>query len=118
MPVHTNSLRSGDYIEADRAFTLLKNERRRNLLREVLDRDDPAMLEELAVDVALEEADGAISHEQYARVSASLYHVHAPCLADAAAIEYDHDTETVAEGPAANELVAYLELTDKTFEDA
>lgn len=78
---------------------LLSEPRRRRVLRIVADRDQPLVLSELALEVVDRERAVDIEEvpaDHLRSVHVRLYHVHAPMLADAGALEFDRSNRTVA----------------------
>jgi hypothetical protein len=92
-------------------FDLLKNRRRRLVLRYLVDADEPSSLSELSAHVAAAENDKpvrALSTSERKRVYVGLYQGHLPRLDEADVVEFDADDGTVATGHNAAQLLPYL----------
>lgn len=79
-------------------FDLLANQRCQIALSCLADHSQPIALADLAEDVAVRENEASIteiSKEEIQRIRTSLYHNHVPRLADAGAVEYDPDRNSV-----------------------
>lgn len=96
-------------VSTDELFDVLARERRRHVLRCLLERAEPVALGELASAVARREAETADEAPPLDRVRMSLYHTHLPRLADAGAVKYDAEREVVAPGRLAP-YEPYLDL--------
>lgn len=112
---------AGSSDQTSAAFDLLADHRRRAVLRHLDEFDSPVSLETLAEHVTLEEEgheSGAIADwgdallGTHRRVRISLRHVHLPKLADADAIEFDYESNTVTLLEAGAELLAQLDSTE------
>ncbi|WP_439028083.1 DUF7344 domain-containing protein [Haloarchaeobius sp. DT45] len=97
------------HIEPGTAHTLLKNERRREVLRELTAREQESIpVRELATAIACKEndiAEAALSSDQRKRVYVSLLQSHLPKLANEEAIEYDDERGRVSNTEKAEKLV-------------
>jgi len=88
-----------DSSDTDALFRALAEPRRRYALSALAEHEEPLALETLANSVVAKECecDGADASEVVERtVLVSLYHTHAPLLATAGLVEFDHDERTVA----------------------
>lgn len=83
--------------EATNLHAVLANRRRRQVL-EVLDEvGAPVTLADLATEIARREASTrGVDADAIERIRASLYHHHAPMMADRGVVEYDPEHRTVA----------------------
>lgn len=81
-------------LALDERFEILKNERRRIVLRYLTEVEETVKLNELADQVTAIENDtdpDAITSEERKRVYVGLYQFHLPKMADIGVIEYDQD---------------------------
>ncbi|ADD03630.1 uncharacterized protein Nmag_0031 [Natrialba magadii ATCC 43099] len=111
---------AADAAATDAVFDLLSDWRRRAVLRYLdrLENTDPVPLSDVADHVVLED-DGQDSGPLAAtgdallgtrkRIHISLRHTHVPKLADAGALEFDPETNTVALCETGEELVSQLQ---------
>jgi len=101
-------------LDRGMVFTLLKNPRRRAVLRHLEDTPETT-LADLADRIAAEENDTTpelLSSSERKRVYISLYQSHLPKLAEFGVIEYDQSRGDVLRQPAATRLRAYLRRVD------
>ena len=101
-------------LDRGAVFTLLKNPRRRAVLRHLEDTPETT-LADLADRVAAEENDTTpelLSSSDRKRVYISLYQSHLPKLAEFGVIEYDQSRGDVVRQPAATRLQACLRRVD------
>ncbi len=99
-------------LPKDVIFELLKNRRRREVLKYLLDTEGTVTLGELAEQIAAWENDttvNALSSDQRKRVYVALYQTHLPKMDDAGIIEYDQDRGLIALSKNADLLVMYLD---------
>lgn len=95
----------------DTAFMLLKNQRRREVLRYLARTEAVTTLDALARHIAARENgidERALSSSQRKRVYIGLYQAHLPKLDDAGVIEFDKHRGRVELRPEAEELFKYL----------
>lgn len=95
----------------DEAFTLLRNERRRAVLRDLREHPETT-LTELSERIGAAEADTTpdrVGSTDRKRVYISLYQTHLPALADAGVVAYDRDRGAVRRLPAADEVDRHLD---------
>lgn len=100
-----------DGLSLDVTFELLKNHRRRVVLR-YLDDNPDTTLSTLAEYTAAKENDKRVpelSSAERKRVYISLYQCHLPKLDDAGVIDFDSDRGTVVRNPTADEINPYLD---------
>ena len=96
----------------DRAYHLLQNERRRNVLRYLDGTDGPVEMRDVAEQVAAWEHDTtveALASDERQRVYIALYQSHLPKLDKEGVIEYDQSRGVVERGPLAEQFDPYLE---------
>lgn len=108
-------------LPLDIVFELLKNRRRRRVLRYLEEEADTADLGTLAEALAAEENDksiGALSSSERKRVYICLYQCHLPKLDDAGVIEFDSDRGTICKSDATSELIAYLDRLRVSTDEA
>ncbi|WP_339103605.1 ArsR family transcriptional regulator [Haloterrigena salinisoli] len=123
-PVSAGATADGDGAQ----FGVLADRRRRAVLRYLDARDEESVsLSDLADHLVLEddaEAGGALASCGDAlfgtrrRVAITLRHSHVPKLADAGAVAFDHETNTVALREEGRELLARAETIDESDTDA
>lgn len=106
------SSRSDQRPTKDAVFDILRNRRRRYVLRYLGDRDGVVELSDLAEALAnweSESDDAYITHRDRKRAYVSLYQTHLPKLDRAGIVEYDQPRGTVELGPDYRYLERYLE---------
>lgn len=95
----------------DRVFGVLKNQRRRRVLRYLITHDDPVTIGTLAEHIAVLENDTtqtALTSRERKRVYIGLYQNHLPKMDDAGAIEFERARGTITSGPNAAQFDPYL----------
>lgn len=100
----------------DVVFDVLRNRRRRLVLKAIEDRDGSTTLSELAEHIGGIENDKspqALNAQERKRVYVGLYQCHLPKMHDAGAIEFDKDRGTVERGEIADR---YHEFLDREVE--
>ncbi len=98
-------------LSLDLVFEILKNSRRREVLRYLKERRERVTLSELAEHVAAIENDTtvqALSSQQRKRVYVGLYQCHLPKLDDMDVVEFNQSRGHVDLGPNAAQLDKYL----------
>lgn len=103
-------------VSLDEIFEVLKNSRRRKIIRYLRDDHQTTTLSDLAEHVAALENDtdvNRLTSSQRKRVYVALYQCHLPKMADMGVIEFDKNRGTVERSPNANQFEKYLQ-TDKT----
>jgi hypothetical protein len=93
-------------------FSILKNTRRRHVLRYVAREDRTVSLAELAVYIASRENDVSpelVTSAQRKRVYVALYQTHMPKLDDAGAVDYDSARKYASPAPGLGAFRPYLE---------
>ena len=100
-------------LPLDVVFEILKNKRRRLVLRFVKEQDDESVdLGELAEHVAALENDKSVSgltSGERKRVYVGLYQCHLPKMDDADIVEFDRNRGTIELGECADQLEEYLD---------
>lgn len=89
---------NGEPLELDDVFDLLRNQRRRWVIKYLKDQDGSGTLDELAEWIAAKENDieeSMLSSSQRKRVYIGLYQCHLPKMDDLGVIEYDKNRGTV-----------------------
>jgi DNA-binding transcriptional ArsR family regulator len=97
-------------LTPDTVFSVLSNERRRQVLRHLHDRGG-SNVRELSQQLAAWENDvqpEAVTYKQRKRVYTSLHQTHLPALAEAGVVDYDRDRGTVRLTARASVLDEYL----------
>ena len=101
-----------DVVDSDTVFGLLKNSRRREVLRFLRAEGGSSTLRAVAEHVAALENDcpvGAITSKQRKRVYVSLYQVHLPGMDRAGMIDFERNRGTIELLPRADALFSYLD---------
>ena len=100
-------------LPLDIVFEILKNKRRRLVLRYIKDEDDPPVdLGELAEHVAALENDksvSALTSGERKRVYVGLYQCHLPKMDDADIVDFNRNRGTIELGENADQLDEYLD---------
>jgi hypothetical protein len=99
-------------LELDQVFEILKNQRRRVVLRYLNEHEGPIDLGELAEHVAAVENDvsvSAISSDQRKRVYVGLYQCHLPKMDDMDIVSFNKNRGRISLGPNADKLDPYLQ---------
>lgn len=99
-------------LSLDLTFELLKNQRRRHLVRFLVDHDERISLGDLAEHIAALEYDTtaeALSSKERKRVYVGLYQCHLPKMDDIGVLSFDKDRGIIEPGPALPALSAYLD---------
>lgn len=98
-------------LSKDVLFELLKNQRRRHVLRYLDDHEEVATLSDLAEHVAAIENDIPESHlnsQQRKRVYVALYQCHLPILARSDVVEFNQARGLIERTSRADQLMPYL----------
>jgi len=107
-------------LSLDLVFEILKNSRRREVLRYLKEHRERVTLSELAEHVAAIENDTtvqALSSQQRKRVYVGLYQCHLPKLDDMDVVEFNQSRGHVELGPNARQLDKYLYLDAEKDDD-
>ncbi|MBO4249504.1 hypothetical protein IL252_16985 [Halomicrobium sp. IBSBa] len=103
-------------LPVDRVFELLKNQRRREVLRYLEAADNETVsLSDLAEHIAAIENDTtvqAISSSERKRVYVGLYQCHLPKMDDMNVVAFDQNRGTISLGPNADQLEEFLDIGD------
>jgi hypothetical protein len=102
-------------LSQDRIYDILSSSRRRYILLQLKQREQPVELTELAEELAAWENDTTVaelSKEDRKRVYVSLYQTHVPKLDEAGLIEYDSDSGLVSLRSDVTVLDSYLPSSD------
>lgn len=101
-----------DELSRDDLFSLLRNERRREVIHYLSDHDGAVDLRDLSEYIAALENDckqGEVTYKQRKRVQTALYQMHLPKLADREIVEYDRRAGRVELASGADDCLPYLE---------
>lgn len=99
-------------LSLDLIFEILKNERRREVIRYLRTHEQRVTLSDLAEHIAALENDtdiASITSSQRKRVYVGLYQCHLPKMADMGIVEFNQNRGIVALGPNASQLYQYLD---------
>jgi hypothetical protein len=99
-------------LSLDVVFEILKNERRRSVLRYLQSHEDRVVLGELAEHIAARENDTTVESltaQQRKRVYVGLYQCHLPKMDDAGIVEFDRNRGIVELADNAEQLDEYLD---------
>ncbi|ELZ98095.1 hypothetical protein C440_02568 [Haloferax mucosum ATCC BAA-1512] len=110
-----------DELGKDEIYHLLQNERRRNVLRYLRDRDGSVQMRDIAEQVAAWEHDTtvqALMSDERQRVYIALYQAHLPKLDEQGVIDYNQSRGIVEKNPRAAELIDYLDRPDDEADNA
>jgi hypothetical protein len=108
-----------DPISKDTQFGMLKNRRRRDILRYLRENEDESTLSDLAEFIAAKENDverHLLSSDERKRVYIGLYQCHLPKMDDARVVDFDKRSGDVALRPEADQLFAYIDDPDEDDE--
>jgi hypothetical protein len=112
--------RAGEPISKDTQFGMLKNRRRRDILRYLRKNDDESTLSDLAEFIAAKE-NGVerrlLSSDERKRVYIGLYQCHLPKMDDARVIDFDKRSGGVSLRPEADQLFEYIDGPDEDESD-
>jgi len=102
-------------LPLDQIFEILKNSRRRQTIRYLIENGDETTLSDLAEEIAALENGTtvkAISSSQRKRVYVGLYQCHLPKMDDTDIVDYDQNRGTIKLGPNADQLIPYLDESE------
>ena len=106
-------------LPLDQVFEILKNRRRREVLKYLNERDESVSLSDLAEHVAAIENETtvkALSSSQRKRVYVGLYQCHLPKMDDMNIVDFDQNRGRIELAENAGQLEAYIEPeTDETY---
>lgn len=100
-------------LSLDLVFEVLKNERRRHVLRYLQENPGQTTLSDLAEHIAAIENDKpitALTSQERKRVYVGLYQCHLPKMNDTDVIDFDDNRGTVNVGPNAEQLYKFLDV--------
>lgn len=114
--------RDAEELPLDSIFEIIRNRRRRLVLK-CLDESDDEVLElsDISEQIAAIENDTteeALSAQQRKRVYVGLYQCHLPKMADSGVIEFDKNRGTVSKGPNVEQLDPYLDVDERSDKDS
>jgi hypothetical protein len=107
-------------LSLDTIFEILKNQRRRYVLKYLREASGTVQLNELADQVAAWENDkapGLVSSNERKRVYVGLYQCHLTKMDDSGVIDFDQYRGTIEARPAIDRLYEYLDFGQETDED-
>lgn len=110
----SNDRTTGELLPRDALYGLLSDRRRRTVLHQLDECENPVSIAELARGIALEEtdSDADVPSDALRRVRISLHHVHLPKLSDAGAVALDREggtAELIEDGRGALTLLEAIE---------
>lgn len=112
-----NAASSEPAIELNEVFGLLKNRRRRDVLRHLAETTEEMRIGELAEQIAARECEKDVSQinsQERKRVYVGLYQCHLPKLADVGVINYNKPRGTLERGPHFDQITHYLPADEST----
>ena len=101
-----------DELSRDDLFSMLRNERRREVIHYLSDHEGPVDLRDLSEYIAALENDcepEEVTYKQRKRVQTALYQMHLPKLADQDIVAYDRRAGRVELASGAENCLPYLE---------
>ena len=102
-------------VPLDVVFGILKNERRRLVLKYMAETESGTSLSDLAEHIASIENDKPateLGSQERKRVYVGLYQCHLPRMADSGAIDFDKNRGTVEPGPNIDQFYEYLDQSE------
>lgn len=108
-------------VDIGQVFSILQNQRRRDVLGYLLDASGPVTLSDLAEHIAARECEKParqLSSQERKRVYVALYQCHLSKMANSAAIRYDQDRGIVEPGPDFDRFTTYLPAEARPKGDA
>ena len=111
----TESQADSEELPLDQVFEILKNKRRRTVLRYLDEHEEPVALGDLAEHVAADENDtpvAQISSRERKCAYVGLYQCHLPKMDDMDIIAFNQNRGLVETGPNATQLKQYLEWSE------
>ena len=112
---------NGSDLSLDETFELLKNARRRAVVRFLLSHGGNAKLSELAEHIAAAEngiSVNELSSDQRKRVYIGLYQCHLPKMDNLGVIEYDKNRGSIELQDSVSQLLPYMEIPSADDEDS
>lgn len=101
-----------DELSRDDLFSMLRNERRREVIHYLRNHEEPVDLRDLSEHIAAMENDcepDEVTYKQRKRVQTALYQMHLPKLAEQEIVAYDRRAGRVELAPGAETCLPYLE---------
>ncbi|WP_251328502.1 DUF7344 domain-containing protein [Haloplanus pelagicus] len=101
-----------DELSRDALFSILRNERRREVINYLREHEGPVDLRELSEYIAAIENDceqSAVTYKQRKRVQTALYQMHLPKLADRNIVSYDRRAGKIELADGAMDCLPYLD---------
>jgi hypothetical protein len=99
-------------VDVDELYRMLADERRRRVLRHLLEHEETTMRELVDVVVGWQASTGAVvGPEEHERVAISLHHVHLPLLDQSGLLCYDPGTGAVRFGSPPEAVRQLIRLT-------
>ncbi len=114
--IGAESRSNGSDLEKGEVFDILKNSRRRSIIRYLRAHDGYAELNDVAEHIAADENDTTvrqISSDQRKRVYIGLYQCHLPKLDKLGVVEYDKNRGTIQLQESVSQLMPYLDTADQ-----
>jgi len=111
--IGSTSRAGGSELTKGEIFDLLKNRRRRTVIRFLRENDGYAELNDLAEYIAAKENDidvRQLSSDQRKRVYIGLYQCHLPKMDSLGVIDYDKDRGTIELQASVSQLLGYMDL--------
>ena len=115
----TNQVQSDEELPLDEVFTVLKNQRRRYVLRYLRDSDAPVSLGDVAEQIAAWENDKElrqISSSERKRVYVGLYQCHLPKMDDMRVVSFNKPRGIIELDDNASSAYEFLDMAEKTNE--
>lgn len=115
--VDTKEEQKGTELSLDLIFEVLKNQRRREVIRYLREHEQQVTLSDLAEHIAALENDtdiASITSSQRKRVYVGLYQCHLPKMADMDIVHFNQNRGIVDLGPNAPQLYEYLDNDEGT----
>jgi hypothetical protein len=115
--IATTGVDDGQQLTTTDVFDVLKNERRRTVIRYLHEHAGSADLSDIAEHVAARENDITVqqlSSQERKRVRIALYQCHLPRMDSLGVIEFDKHRGTIELRDAASEIQVYLDLDPET----
>jgi len=108
-----------DVLSRDDLFSMLRNERRREVIHYLGEHDEPVDLRDLSEHIAAIENDceaSEVTYKQRKRVQTALYQMHLPKLAEQEIVAYDRRAGRVELATRAEDCLPYLEAdTERNY---
>jgi hypothetical protein len=113
--IGATSREGGSELSKGEIFDLLKNQRRRTVIRFLRENDGYAELNDLAEYIAAKENDidvRQLSSDQRKRVYIGLYQCHLPKMDSLGVVDYDKDRGTIELQASVTQLLEYMDLNE------